>query len=63
MVTSALGISIDQRQPGDSTVINSDHGTQFTSWAFTRRAIDSGLLRSMGSFGDRYDCELNRAAA
>jgi putative transposase len=28
---------------------------QFTSWAFTRRAIDSGLLPSMGSIGDRYD--------
>ena len=28
---------------------------QFTSWAFTRRAIDSGLLTSMGSVGDCYD--------
>ena len=28
---------------------------QFTSWAFTRRAIDSGLLPSMGSIGDCYD--------
>lgn len=28
---------------------------QFTSWAFTRRAIDSGLLPSMGSVGDCYD--------
>ena len=37
------------------TVIHSDQGTQFTSWAFTRRAIDSGLLPSMGSVGDCYD--------
>jgi transposase InsO family protein len=29
--------------------------TQFTSWAFTRRALDSGLLPSMGSIGDCYD--------
>jgi transposase InsO family protein len=29
--------------------------TQFTSWAFTRRAIDSGLLPSMGSVGSCYD--------
>ncbi|MBJ7593605.1 MAG: transposase [Candidatus Dormibacteraeota bacterium] len=29
--------------------------TQFTSWAFTRRAVDSGLLPSMGSVGDRFD--------
>jgi putative transposase len=28
---------------------------QFTSWAFTRLAIDSGLLPSMGSKGDCYD--------
>jgi putative transposase len=28
---------------------------QFTSWAFTRRALDSGLVPSMGSVGDCYD--------
>jgi putative transposase len=37
------------------TVIHSDQGTQFTSWAFTRRAIESGLLPSMGSVGDCFD--------
>jgi transposase InsO family protein len=55
LVTNALGMAIDQRAPTDSTVIHSDQGTQFTSWAFTRRAIDSGLLPSMGSVGDCYD--------
>jgi putative transposase len=54
LVTNALGMAIDQRAP-DSTVIHSDQGTQFTSWAFTRRAIESGLLPSMGSVGDCYD--------
>src|SRR5713226_6778066 len=34
----------DQRRPTNSIVIHSDQGTQFTSWAFTRRAVDSGLL-------------------
>jgi putative transposase len=29
--------------------------TQFTSWAFTQRAKDSGLLPSMGTIGDAYD--------
>jgi hypothetical protein len=29
-------------------------GAQFTSWAFTRRALDSGLLPSLGSIGDWY---------
>ena len=27
----------------------------FTSWAFTRRAPDSGLVPSVGSIGDCYD--------
>lgn len=28
---------------------------QYTSWAFTQRAKDSGLVASMGSIGDCYD--------
>jgi hypothetical protein len=28
---------------------------QYTSWAFTKRALDSGLVPSMGSIGDCYD--------
>jgi len=56
LVTSALGMAIDGRNPiPGETIIHSDQGTQFTSWAFTRRAIDSGLLPSMGSIGDCYD--------
>jgi putative transposase len=55
LVTNALGMAIDQREPRNGTIIHSDHGTQFTSWAFTRRAIDSGLVPSMGSIGDCFD--------
>jgi len=56
LVTNALGMAIEQRQPEEgSTVIHSDQGTQFTSWTFTQRAVDSGLLPSMGSVGDCYD--------
>ncbi len=56
LVTNALGMTIDGRQPAKGeTVIHSDQGTQFTSWAFTRRAIDSGLVPSMGSIGDCFD--------
>jgi len=54
LVTNALGMAIQNRYP-DGTLIHSDHGTQFTSWAFTRRALDSGLVPSMGSVGDCYD--------
>ena len=58
LVTNALGMAIDTRlgkhaEPG--TIIHSDHGVQFGSWAFTKRAKDSGLLASMGSIGDCYD--------
>jgi putative transposase len=55
LVTNALGMAIEQRRPQSDTVIHSDQGTQFTSWAFTRRAVDSGLLPSMGSVGDCFD--------
>jgi len=56
LVTNALGMAIEQRRPRDgATVIHSDQGTQFTSWTFTQRAVDSGLVPSMGSVGDCYD--------
>lgn len=58
LVTNALSMAIDARldrrsRPG--TIIHSDQGVQFGSWAFTRRAKESGLLASMGSIGDCYD--------
>jgi putative transposase len=56
LATNALGMAISNRSPLPSgTVIHSDHGVQYTSWAFTRRAKESGLVPSMGSIGDCYD--------
>ncbi|RMI09732.1 hypothetical protein EBM89_09090 [Cellulomonas triticagri] len=55
LVTNALGMAIDSRRPPPGTIIHSDHGVQFGSWAFTCRAKDSGLVPSMGSIGDCYD--------
>jgi putative transposase len=55
LVTNALGMAIDSRTPNEGTLIHSDHGVQFTFWAFTRRALDSGLVPSMGSIGDCFD--------
>ncbi|WP_394855729.1 IS3 family transposase [Rhodococcus erythropolis] len=55
LVTNALGMAISNRGPTPGTLIHSDHGVQLTSWAFTRRAHDSGLVPSMGSIGDCYD--------
>jgi putative transposase len=55
LVTNALGMAIDARRPTGSTVIHSDQGTQYGSWAFTRRALDAGLLPSMGAVGTCFD--------
>ena len=54
-VTSALDMAIRNRAARPGVVIHSNHGVQFTSWAFTDRACASGLLPSTGSIGDCYD--------
>ena len=55
LVTHALGMAIDSRRPPSGSIIHSDQGVQFGSWAFTDRAKASGLLPSMGSVGDCFD--------
>lgn len=55
LTTNALPMAIEQRSPPSGTVIHSNQGTQFTSWAFTERALASGLVPSMGSVGDCFD--------
>jgi len=36
-------------------VLHSDAGSQYTSFAFTKRLIDAGVEASIGSVGDAYD--------
>jgi putative transposase len=55
LVTNALGMAIDSRRPPSGTIIHSDQGSKFGSWAFTDRAKESGLAPSMGSVGDCFD--------
>jgi len=60
LVTDALGMAILRRQPDkqprdDRTILHSDHGAQYTSWAFGQRLLTAGLLASMGTVGDCYD--------
>jgi putative transposase len=56
LVVGALAMAVARRQPGgDSTILHSDHGAQYTSWAFGKRLRDAGLLGSMGTVGDCYD--------
>lgn len=56
LVTDALGMAILRRQPSaESTILHSDHGAQYTSFAFGQRLRKAGLLGSMGSVGDCFD--------
>jgi putative transposase len=56
LVVNALTMAVARRNPpARSTVLHSDHGTQYTSWAFGKRLRDAGLLGSMGTVGDCYD--------
>ena len=48
-------MAINTREPKARAVIHGDHGPQFTSWTFTQRARQAGLLPSLGSVGDPYD--------
>jgi putative transposase len=55
LVTNALSTAIERRRPAGPTVVHSDQGTQYGSWAFTRRAQEAGLLPSMGAVGTCFD--------
>ena len=55
LVISALGMAIQNRKPTAGGVIHSDHGSQFTSWAFSERVKVAGLALSMGRVGDAFD--------
>jgi putative transposase len=55
LVNDALAKASASRPTSGSTVIHSDHGSQFTSWAFTENVRRLGLISSMGTAGDCYD--------
>jgi len=52
LVIDAINKAKDSRPERSSTVIHSDHGSQFTSWAFTENVRRLGLISSMGTVGD-----------
>ena len=35
--------------------MHADHGVQFTSWAFTDKVRQAGLMPTFGSVGDAFD--------
>jgi transposase InsO family protein len=55
LVNDALSKAAGTRATTPRTVIHSDHGVQFTSWAFSENIRRLGLLGSMGTVGDCYD--------
>jgi putative transposase len=56
LVVDAVQMAIWRRRPpAGQTVHHSDHGSQYTSWAFGRRLRAAGVLGSMGSIGDCFD--------
>jgi putative transposase len=56
LVVDALDMARWRRRPARGrTIHHSDHGTQYTSWAFGQRLRTAGLLGSMGTVGDALD--------
>jgi transposase InsO family protein len=55
LVIDAINKAKGSRPLSPSTIIHSDHGSQFTSWAFTENVRRLGLISSMGTLGDCYD--------
>lgn len=55
LATDALGMAILRRNPeSNTTILHSDHASQYTSWAFGQRLRTAGPLASMGTVGDCY---------
>jgi putative transposase len=54
LVLAALDMALARRRPTD-VIHHSDHGCQYTSFAFGRRCREAGVRPSMGSVGDAYD--------
>lgn len=56
LVLGALEYATWTREVRDGQVIHhSDHGSNYTSFRFTERLTDNGILASMGTVGDSYD--------
>lgn len=52
---NALDMALKNRRPSPGLIHHSDHGSQYTSFAFSKRLERSGILGSMGTVGDALD--------
>ena len=55
LVNSAVNMAARERSPNPGAILHADHGSQFTSWAFTQNCARYGLKISMGTVGDAFD--------
>jgi putative transposase len=60
-----MAIWLRRRASADLTgmIHHSDAGSQYTSIRYTNRLADVGVLPSIGTIGDSYDCEHPPVAA
>jgi putative transposase len=54
LILAALEMALTQRRPSE-VIHHSDHGCQYTSYAFGKRCREAGVMPSMGTVGDAYD--------
>jgi len=54
LMLAAIDMAITMRRP-QQVIHHSDHGCQYTSYAFGKRCQEAGIMPSMGTVGDAYD--------
>jgi putative transposase len=54
LMLDALDMALAQRRP-KNVIHHSDHGCQYTSYAFGKRCQEMNVMPSMGTVGDAYD--------
>ncbi len=54
LMLDALNTALAQRRP-EKVIHHSDHGCQYTSYAFGKRCQEMNVMPSMGTVGDAYD--------
>lgn len=54
LMLAAIDMAITMRRP-QRVIHHSDHGCQYTSYAFGKRCQEAGIMPSMGTVGDAYD--------
>jgi putative transposase len=59
LVLDALRMALGQREPGADfeLVAHTDRGSQYTSADYAQELDDHGVLASVGTVGDAYDCD------